>query len=89
MDRFRQLEDSILPGPQPTEQDLQQAKKNNSAAKRTFEEARAMGFDLRNSRGFSKFVTETAIIRQYIEQQQTPHGLPKGRLCRPRYPSPA
>jgi len=29
------------------------------------------------------------IIRQYIEQQQTSHGPPKGRLRRPRYPSPA
>ena len=29
------------------------------------------------------------IIRQYIEQQQTPHWPPKGRLRRPRYPSPA
>jgi putative transposase len=28
-----------------------------------------------------------AVIRQYIEQQQTPHRL-KGRLRRPRYPSP-
>jgi putative transposase len=29
------------------------------------------------------------IIRQYIEQQQTPHWPPKGRLRCPRYPSPA
>jgi putative transposase len=29
------------------------------------------------------------IIRQYIEQQQTAHGPPKGRLRRPRYPYPA
>jgi len=29
------------------------------------------------------------IIRQYIEQQQTAHGPPEGRLRRPRYPSPA
>ena len=30
----------------------------------------------------------TEIIRQYIEQQQTPHRPPKRRLRRPRYPSP-
>ena len=29
------------------------------------------------------------IIRQYVEQQQTPHRPPEGRLRRPRYPSPA
>ena len=28
------------------------------------------------------------IIRQYIEQQQTPHQVFKGRRCRPRYSSP-
>lgn len=37
---------------------LSKAKKNNWTAERAFEEARTMGFDLRNSPEFSKFVTE-------------------------------
>lgn len=37
---------------------LSKAKKNNWTAERTFEEARAMGFDLRQSSQLAAFVTE-------------------------------